>query len=72
MIPLTCRFCGKIFTRHCRKTDLKRHEDAVHLKLKPYKCLYCGKAFALASTRSRHIQRHHCVYTSLCERLGRK
>ena len=37
-----CNFCSKSFRDMC---DLKRHEAAVHLNKREYKCTKCDKAF---------------------------
>lgn len=42
--------CGKKFQR---KTDLDRHNDSVHLKLKPHQCTLCGNRFARRDTMRR-------------------
>ncbi|KAG8949688.1 hypothetical protein FRC04_008434 [Tulasnella sp. 424] len=38
-----CTIFSKAFSRH---TDLRRHKDAVHLKIRNFKCADCGKSFA--------------------------
>jgi len=54
---LECPQCNKVFSRRHPsevKSDLQRHIDSVHLKLRPFKCSFCGKAFAANVYRVLH------------------
>ena len=48
-----CDLCGKIFL----KTNLRRHKETVHLKLKNYECNVCGRKFG----EKGHMRRHMLV-----------
>lgn len=52
---LQCPSCGKLFTR---RPNLNEHYNAVHLKLKPYKCQYCDQCFGDRKSRRTHEKRH--------------
>ena len=52
---LQCSFCNKTFRDMC---DLKRHEAAVHLNKREYKCTECDKAFNLKSVLTKHMKTH--------------
>jgi len=62
-------------------SDVRRHISAVHRRLKPHRCLLCGRRFTQSFTLTRHIKEchdgqgraHEChlcnkVYTSEAER----
>ncbi|KAM7348409.1 uncharacterized protein ACRADG_007732 [Cochliomyia hominivorax] len=51
-----CNMCGKLFNRNSRLND---HYNAVHLKLRPYKCQYCELGFGDRKTRRMHERKHH-------------
>ena len=53
---LECEQCQKTFTE---KYKLRRHQDTVHLKLKPYKCDHCGKCFGERYSLTKHIKNVH-------------
>lgn len=53
---LQCPSCGKLFTR---RPNLNEHYNAVHLKLKPYKCQVCDQCFGDRKSRTVHERRHH-------------
>ena len=53
---LPCKSCDKEFVL---KKDLKRHENGVHLKLKPHLCSHCGRGFADSSNRNAHESSVH-------------
>ena len=48
---LTCDYCDHSSSI---KSNLKRHIDVVHLKLKPFKCKTCEECF----NRNEYLQRH--------------
>ena len=63
-----CKSCPKIFKTKIR---LKRHDDAVHKKLKPFGCLYCNKTFSTKESANQHskavheeIKPHNCQHCS--------
>lgn len=49
--PCTVPGCSKKFVR---KTDLQRHNGSVHMKVKDFKCDYCGRMFARKDTLRRY------------------
>ena len=49
-----CPFCCKFIRSH-----LKRHISSVHLKLKPFTCENCGKAFSRKTHLVQHSNRRH-------------
>ncbi|XP_065365027.1 zinc finger protein 652-like [Calliphora vicina] len=52
---LQCPSCGKLFLR---SSHLKDHYNAVHLKLRPFKCEFCELAFGDRKTRRVHEKSH--------------
>uniref|UniRef100_A0A3B5RC94 PR domain containing 9 n=1 Tax=Xiphophorus maculatus TaxID=8083 RepID=A0A3B5RC94_XIPMA len=52
---LDCSVCGKSFTN---EAHLKKHEAAVHEKLRPYVCSVCLKCFGQYNDLARHLQSH--------------
>lgn len=52
-----CSTCGRKFKKLCH---LKEHDDAVHLKLRPFVCTHnnCGKAFGARKTLYTHLRTH--------------
>ncbi|KAG8943633.1 hypothetical protein FRC04_002592 [Tulasnella sp. 424] len=50
-----CQHCSKTFSR---SGDLRRHTDAVHLKIKDFKCADCGKSFAQRISLQTHMNSH--------------
>jgi hypothetical protein len=42
--------------RFVRKTDLQRHHQSVHAKVRNHKCDYCDSAFARKDTLRRHME----------------
>jgi hypothetical protein len=50
-----CPHCGKIFLRN----SLKPHVDAVHLKLRHFKCRFCEASFGQRGTRWNHERHVH-------------
>ena len=51
-----CPHCLKLFNGN---GQLNRHINAVHLKLKPFKCYFCDNSFAANHLRVKHIKRAH-------------
>lgn len=69
-----CRFCSRVFGS---KSNLKRHESCVHMKVKPFKCTICDSYFGLKQNRDTHYtvvhageKPFHCKYCG--ERFGYK
>ncbi|KAG8976804.1 hypothetical protein FRC05_003154 [Tulasnella sp. 425] len=61
-----CTIFSKAFSRH---TDLRRHKDAVHLKIRNFKCADCGKSFAQkiglqTHMNSQYVWLYHFSFTS--------
>ncbi|XP_063959564.1 zinc finger protein 93-like [Lytechinus pictus] len=50
-----CLDCGKGFTS---VTSLAAHNQAMHIKTKPFSCGICGKSFALNHRYNYHMARH--------------
>ena len=48
-----CEYCSFVFTQ---KTNLLRHINVVHLKLKPFQCLSCGKKFGRKYSMQMHYK----------------
>ncbi|KNC28964.1 hypothetical protein FF38_13785 [Lucilia cuprina] len=53
---LQCPSCGHLFRR---SSQLKDHYNAVHLKLRPYKCEFCELGFGDRKTRRMHERKYH-------------
>ncbi|XP_065366542.1 zinc finger protein 709-like [Calliphora vicina] len=53
---LQCPSCGNLFRRN---SQLKDHYNAVHLKLRPYKCEFCELGFGDRKTRRMHERKYH-------------
>ena len=53
---LICTKCGKVYSS---TTDLKRHMNSFHLKLKPFKCTKCPAAFTWEGSLQYHIKTLH-------------
>ncbi|KAI0763027.1 hypothetical protein BD413DRAFT_213298 [Trametes elegans] len=51
-----CPVCGHFFKT---KYNKKQHVDSVHLKLKPFVCSYCQKAFTRNHEMKKHINKNH-------------
>ncbi|TAQ83058.1 hypothetical protein B7494_g8618 [Chlorociboria aeruginascens] len=45
--------CNKKFVR---KTDLQRHDQSVHMKIRNHRCDYCNRHFARKDTLRRHME----------------
>ena len=50
-----CPSCGKLFKSI---SHLKDHQNAVHLKLRPFKCEFCNMSFGDRKTRRVHEKSH--------------
>lgn len=53
---IQCGTCKAFFKR---KTYLKKHINAVHLKIKPFKCPSCDRSFGYKGARAKHIRTIH-------------
>lgn len=65
---LQCPWCGKLFTRGSHLTE---HQNAVHLKLRPFKCEFCDQAFGDRKARKYHQKSHteeRPLTCSVCKR----
>ncbi|KAM7349228.1 uncharacterized protein ACRADG_008248 [Cochliomyia hominivorax] len=65
---LQCPWCGKLFSR---SSHLKDHQNAVHLKLRPFKCDFCELAFGDRKARLVHQKSHtedRPITCSVCKR----
>lgn len=51
-----CPSCGHLFRK---KTNLNEHYNAVHLKLRPYKCEVCHQGFGDRKSRRVHERSHN-------------
>ena len=51
-----CNECGKLFRAGW---NLETHVNAVHLKLKPYKCDFCSYSSGLKQPLTQHIKTQH-------------
>ena len=52
-----CRYCDKEICGSV--SNLRRHINAVHMKLKPYKCQFCGLCFTQATSVIKHVKNVH-------------
>ena len=50
-----CEICHKWISRY----QLKRHQNTVHFKIKPYPCRFCSKCFGTAGNRTSHERSVH-------------
>jgi len=55
MDELHCNACGKHFST---KYNLRKHVEALHLKLKPFGCPLCARHFAYLHSHTQHLQAH--------------
>lgn len=53
---IQCGTCKAVFKR---RTYLKKHINAVHLKIKPFKCPSCDRCFGYKGARAKHIRTIH-------------
>ena len=54
--PRECPECDRVFTF---KSELKRHIEVVHLKIKSHKCEQCGKGFSQKCMLEDHVNAVH-------------
>ena len=54
--PFQCDICDKLFSS---KSNLKKHIDTIHLKLKSHKCEECGKTFNQKGNLKYHVNSVH-------------
>ena len=54
--PRECPECDRVFTF---KSELKRHIEVVHLKIKSHKCDQCGKGFSQKCMLDDHVNAVH-------------
>ena len=52
-----CQYCEKVVVGNI--WNLRRHVNAVHLNIRPYKCRYCDVTFNQNSNRKSHEVKHH-------------
>ncbi|PAA63405.1 hypothetical protein BOX15_Mlig009572g2, partial [Macrostomum lignano] len=64
-----CDTCQKKFTR---KSYLKAHISAVHMKVKPHKCKVCGKRFSRSSNFTTHSRVHTGERPFECNVCGKR
>jgi len=57
-LPIVCPVPGCAF-RTARRSQLTRHNNRVHLRLKPHPCKPCNRWFASRSDRKKHFEIHH-------------
>lgn len=57
-LTLACPRDGCTFATR-RRSQLTRHHNRVHLRLKPHACGVCGRWFASRSDRKKHVEAHH-------------
>ena len=57
-LPIACPVPGCAF-RTARRSQLTRHNNRVHLRLKPHPCKPCNRWFASRSDRKKHFEIHH-------------
>eukprot|EP00173_Palmaria_palmata_P000152 Plantae.Rhodophyta-Palmaria_palmata.ctg10702.p1 GENE.Plantae.Rhodophyta-Palmaria_palmata.ctg10702~~Plantae.Rhodophyta-Palmaria_palmata.ctg10702.p1 ORF type:complete len:200 (+),score=7.06 Plantae.Rhodophyta-Palmaria_palmata.ctg10702:25-600(+) len=71
-----CSSCENAFAR---KSDMTKHYDCVHLRLRPSKCLLCPSAFFFRKDLAKHIKTVHekrrdymCHIPSCQRRFGKR
>jgi len=63
-----CDICGKTFWDSHK---VRKHKNAVHLGIKPFKCNVCGKAFADNDLLKGHKQTHQKDKRHKCNECGK-
>jgi hypothetical protein len=63
-----CKYCGREFFGNGHKGHLRRHEQAVHEKLKPFKCDLCEYSAIEKNQLKNHLTAHGKIEKcNLCE-----
>ena len=63
-----CGECGKTFRE---MANVKDHQLAVHLKIRPHTCHVCGKSFSLPLTLKKHLMTHSEDKDWFCFQCGK-
>ncbi|XP_067632879.1 uncharacterized protein [Eurosta solidaginis] len=66
--PFICELCGKAFRT---KTRMGYHKNAIHIKLRAFKCNMCPKDFLKARDLKDHIKSHLNIRDKICETCGK-
>ncbi|XP_053965893.1 zinc finger protein 560-like [Anastrepha ludens] len=66
--PFVCELCGKAFRT---RTKLGFHSNAIHLKLRAFKCSMCPKDFLKSRDLKDHIKSHLNIRDKICETCGK-
>lgn len=54
--PYICTICGNTFSL---LSNLTKHIDEVHYKMRPFECHHCNRKFSRRHSVKRHIQLKH-------------
>ncbi|CAD7013638.1 zinc finger protein 713 [Ceratitis capitata] len=66
--PFICELCGKAFRT---RTKLRFHNNAIHLKLREFKCTMCTKDFLKKRDLNDHIKAHLNIRDKICDTCGK-